>query len=76
MGLGVFCALFGGLALGAPCIRPVHVGVLGFFFKFLYTFLYLSKKKKKNIDGKVDIAIRYDYIPWRSLLVTLALKII
>ena len=53
MGLGVFCALFGGLALGAPCIRPVHVGVLGFFFKFLYTFLYLSKKKKKTLMGRL-----------------------
>lgn len=31
-GLGVFCALFGGLAVGAPCICPVCVGVLCFFF--------------------------------------------
>ena len=44
------CALFGGLPLGAPCIRPVYIGVLCFFFfSNLYIHSFTYQKKKKNL---------------------------
>ena len=41
---GVFCAPFLGLALGAPCIRPMYVGVPCFFTNLcIPSFTYIKK---------------------------------